>query len=185
MNGRAPSPPSTSQPADTRTVGSSPHNPRKRTNDAVYFASQPAHASPSRDSEASKRPSTAPEQNMQRQMAAQSTFKHNVSVAVHSHQDPLSSISAPSTLKPENLTASTNTTAENPRTFQRAIKDFQDQLDEEYREFEQKLIERDRDAELDEFDWDELEARYHAVIDPQVEAECDIMNECSHLFQVN
>jgi hypothetical protein len=57
-------------------------------------------------------------------------------------------------------------------------------LDKEYREFEQKLIERDRDVELDEFDWDELEARYHAIIDPKVEAEQEMMNECSHLFQV-
>jgi hypothetical protein len=64
------------------------------------------------------------------------------------------------------------------------MKDFQDQLDKEYREFEQKLIERDRNVELDEFDWDELEARYHASIDPKIEAEQEIMNECSHLFQV-
>lgn len=121
---------------------------------------------------------------MQRQMIAQSSFKPIVSGAVHSHQDPTSSIPAHSTLKTESPTASTGTTAENTRIFQDAIKIFQDQLDEEYRKFEQKLIERDRDAELDEFDWNELEARYHAVIDPKVEAEQEIMKECSHLFQV-
>jgi hypothetical protein len=134
-------------------------------------------------SETSQRPNTAPEQNMQRQMVSPPSFKPNASSAVRSHQDP-SSASARSTLKPECLNASTNTTAEDTRAFQDAMKGFQDQLDKEYREFEQKLIERDRDVELDEFDWDEFEARYHAMIDPKVEAEQKIMNECSHLFQV-
>ena len=64
------------------------------------------------------------------------------------------------------------------------MKEFQVQLDEECTSFEQKLKERAQTAELEEFDWDELESRYHAVIDPTVEAEQDIMNECSHLFQV-
>jgi hypothetical protein len=64
------------------------------------------------------------------------------------------------------------------------MKDFQDRLDNEYQVFEQKLKERNQDVELEDFDWDELEARYHTAIDPAVEAEQEIMNECSHLFRV-
>src|SRR2546421_6062300 len=123
MNEKAPSPPSTSQPAD-----SARSSPRKRTNEEVYFSSQMAH------SETSQRPNTAPEQNMQRQMVSPPSFKPNASSAVRSHQDP-SSASARSTLKPECLNASTNTTAEDTRAFQDAMKGFQDQLDKEYREF--------------------------------------------------
>ena len=64
------------------------------------------------------------------------------------------------------------------------MKKFQDQLDKEYSLFEQELNEREQDVELEEIDWDELEARFHDEIDPKVEAEQDIMNDCAHLFQV-
>ena len=64
------------------------------------------------------------------------------------------------------------------------MKDFQNQLDKEYKAFEQKLNERDPAAELEEMEWDELEARYHAAIDPKIETEHVIMNDCSHLFRV-
>lgn len=87
-------------------------------------------------------------------------------------------------MKPESTSSSTNTTVGNPRTLREAMKDFQDRLDNEYQIFEQKLKERNQDAELEDFDWDELEARYHTAIDPVVEAEQEIMNECSYLFRV-
>ena len=87
-------------------------------------------------------------------------------------------------MKPESTSNSTNTSIERTRTFQGSIKDFQDRLDEQYKVFEEKLNERNQDAELEDFDWDELEARYHSAIDPKVEAEQEIMNECSSLFRV-
>jgi hypothetical protein len=87
-------------------------------------------------------------------------------------------------MQPESTGASTNTTIESTRIFQDTMRVFQDRLDEEYKVFEHKLNERDQDAELEEFDWDDLEARYHIAIDPKVEAEQEVMNECSHLFQV-
>lgn len=87
-------------------------------------------------------------------------------------------------MKPESTSNSTNTSIVRAKTFQNSIKDFQDRLDEQYKIFEEKLNERNQDTELEDFDWDELEARYHSAIDPKVEAEQEIMNECSSLFRV-
>ena len=163
----------------------SPRASRKRTNHEVYLSSQMAHTSPVRTSEASKRPSTAPEPNVLQQMVVQSSLEQNGFDALRSNNASSFSTSTHSTMKSESTLASTNTTNEHSRIFQEAMKDFQDQLDEEYRVFEQKLNRRDQDADLEEFDWRELEARYHTAIDPKVEAEQEIMNECSHLFQVS
>jgi hypothetical protein len=181
MDGANPSPPGTIQPAGN--VGASCPNPRKRTNDEVYPSSQTAHSSPPRSPETSKRLSTAPEQNVLQQMVAQSSFEQTGFGALPSNHAS-TSVSTRSTMKPESTSASTNSTVEGARTFQDAMIEFRDQLDEEYSGFKQKLNERDRDAELDEFDWDELEARYHTAIDPKVEAEQETMNECFHLFEV-
>jgi hypothetical protein len=182
MNVRPPSPLDSILPS--AGAGVSPHNPRKRTNDEVYLPSQIAYTSPLRSSELSKRPSTAPEQNTLQQMVAQSSFENTDFGVLHSNHESTSSIHTRSTMKPESTSASTSTALERTRTFQDAIRDFQVQLDEEYRRFEQNLNERDQNADLEEFDWDELEARYHAEIEPKVKAEQEIMNECSHLFQV-
>jgi hypothetical protein len=117
-------------------------------------------------------------------MVAQSSFEQTGFGAFRPSRESTSSIYTHPTIKPESVSASTNTTLESTRTFQDALKNFQVQLDEEYKRFELSLNERDQNVDLEEFDWDELEARYHAEIDPKVEAEQEIMNECSHLFQV-
>lgn len=70
------------------------------------------------------------------------------------------------------------------KTFQESMKEYQDRLDKEYRLFEQKLKERDRNQELDDIDWDDLENRYHHAMDPKLAAEQDLVNDCSTLFQV-
>jgi hypothetical protein len=87
-------------------------------------------------------------------------------------------------MKPESTSNSTNISIEHTKTFQDSIRGFQDRLDEQYKAFEDKLNERNQDTELEDFNWDELEARYHSAIDPKVEAEQEIMNECSSLFRV-
>jgi hypothetical protein len=179
MDGRTPSPPIPVLPSGS--AGSSPHNPRKRTNDEVYFRDQIVHTSHPRSTETSKRPSTAPEQNILQQ---QSSFEQNGFGTLRPKHDTTSFTSTRSTMQPESTGASTNTTIESTRIFQDTMRVFQDRLDEEYKVFEHKLNERDQDAELEEFDWDDLEARYHIAIDPKVEAEQEVMNECSHLFQV-
>jgi len=182
MDGRAPSPPCPILPSGN--ADSSPRNPRKRTNDEFHCAGQVAPTSPPCSSEVSKRPSTAPEQNVLQQMVAQSSFNQDGFGTLRSKHDSTSSTSTRSTVKPGSTNNSTNTSIERTRTFQESIKDFQDRLDEQYKVFEEKLNERNQDAELEDFDWDELEARYHSAIDPKVEAEQEIMNECSSLFRV-
>jgi hypothetical protein len=117
-------------------------------------------------------------------MVARSSFNQDGFGTPRSKHDSTSSTSTHSTVKPESTSNSTNTSIERTRTFQDSIKDFQDRLDEQYKVFEEKLNERNQDAELEDFDWDELEARYHSAIDPKLEAEQEIMNECSSLFRV-
>jgi hypothetical protein len=182
MNGRSPSPLDSILPS--AGAGGSPHNPRKRSNGEVDLPSQIAYTSPPRSSELSKRPSTAPEQNILEQIVTQPSFEQTGFGVFRSNHESTSSIYTRSTMKPESTSASTNTTHERARTFQDAMKDFQVQLDEEYKSFEQNLNERDQNADLEEFDWNELEARYYAEIDTKVEAEQEIMNECAHMFQV-
>jgi hypothetical protein len=117
-------------------------------------------------------------------MVARSSFSQDGFGTLGSKHDSTSSTSTSLTMKPESTGNSANTSIERTGTFQGSIKDFQDRLDEQYKVFEEKLNERNQDAELEDFDWDELEARYHSAIDPKVEAEQEIMNECSSLFRV-
>ena len=117
-------------------------------------------------------------------MVPRSSFNQDGLSTLRSKHDSTTSTSTRSTMKPESTNNSTNTSIERRKTFQNSIKDFQDRLDEQYKVFEEKLNERNQDTELEDFDWDELEARYHSAIDPKVETEQEIMNECSSLFRV-
>jgi hypothetical protein len=183
MDGRAPSPPCPILPSGN--ADSSPCNPRKRTDDEFHCADQVTSTNPPCNSEASKRPSTALGENVLQQMVARSSFNQDGFGRPRSKHDSTSSTSTRLTMKPESTSNSTNTSIGRTKTFQNSIKDFQDQLDEQYKVFEEKLNERNQDAELEDFDWDELEARYHSAIDPKAEAEQEIMNECSSLFRVS
>ncbi len=175
MDGKPASPPNNKT---SNSATSSPRTSRKRTNDEVYRPSQAAHSSPPRLSDGLKRPNTAPEQSIQRMPARQSMF------ATHGFSAFDSSNSATSTLKPESSRGSITTAVKKPNAFQVSIKEYQDNLDKECRLFERKLNERDGNAELEDIDWDELEGRCHAAMDPKITAEQDVMRECSALFQV-
>ena len=168
------------QPAAT----SSPRTSRKRTNDEVYKPSQAAHSSPPHMSDAFKRPSTAPEQTGQQAMATQLAFSKHGFGALRQQQPVHPFDSVGSTSKMLRPGASINTTVEDSATFQTSMKEYQDKLDKEYKDFEQTLNERDRNAELEDIDWDELEARYHTAMDPKIASEQHIMHEYSALFQV-
>ena len=182
MDSRTPSPTPSMMPSGS--AGSSPRNSRKRTNDEVYLPNQVRYTGPPRNSETSKRPSTAPEQNALHQIFSQTAHEPTGLSILRSNHASDSFISTRTISKPKTTSACEDNTIENNISFQDAIKEFQVQLDEEYSSFEQKLEERNQVEELEKFDWDELETRYHAAIDPKVEIEQDIMNECSHLFQV-
>ena len=117
-------------------------------------------------------------------MVARSSFNQDGFGTPPSKHDSTSSALTRSTVKPESTSNSTNASIERAKTFQNSIKDFQDRLDEQYKVFEEKLNGRNQDKELEDFDWDELEARYHSAVDTKVEAEQEIMNECSSLFRV-
>jgi hypothetical protein len=74
--------------------------------------------------------------------------------------------------------------SEQSSSFQETIQRFQDELDQEYRDFEGKLEARDRNGELDELDWEGLENRYRQEIEPKIAAEREVIQECSALFKV-
>lgn len=186
MNGKSPSPLQTIRPPVSG--GSSPHNRQKRTDDESYIPNQMAHSTSPHQSEILTRPSTAPDQDMLQHIAAQPSLEQNRSGALRFERAVASSTTTTttttSTPKPDSLGVSATPKVENARTFLDAMDDFQDQLNEEYRLFEQKLKQGDQDVELEDFDWEQLEARYHAEVDPIVESEQAIMNDCSRLFQV-
>jgi hypothetical protein len=181
MAGRAPSPPRPILP--TKNADSPPRNPRKRTSDEFHRAGQVTPTSPPRSSEVSTRPRTAPGQNGLQQMVARSSFNQDGFGTPRSKHDSTSA-STRSTVNPGSMSNSTHTSTERAKTFQDSMKDFQDRLDEQYKAFEEKLKERNQDTELEDFNWDELEAKYLSAINPKVEAEQEIMDECSSLFRV-
>jgi hypothetical protein len=173
MDGRAPSPPCPILPSGN--ADSSPCN---------HCAGQVTPTSPPCSSEVSKRRSTALGENILQQMVARSSFNQDGFSTPRSKHDSTASVSTRSTMKLDSTNNSANASIERRKTFQNSMKDFQDRLDEQYKVFEEKLNEHHQDTELEDFDWDELEARYHNAIDPKVETEQEIMNECSSLFRV-
>jgi len=61
---------------------------------------------------------------------------------------------------------------------------YQQQLEEEYCDFEQSLQDRDHQADLDDLDWEDMESRYNTEIGPKVAAEHDIIEQFAARFQV-
>jgi len=76
----------------------------------------------------------------------------------------------------------TNTPTEANRLVGR-IEQYQKGLEEEFQEFEQSLSERDKAADLESLDWNELEKRYNDEIQPKIATEEAIMNEFQTRFQ--
>lgn len=68
--------------------------------------------------------------------------------------------------------------------FVKEVQEYQGQLEQEFREFEQALAQRDTTAALDPLDWDDLEARYNKEMQPNIAAEQDIMAEFNARFEV-
>lgn len=68
--------------------------------------------------------------------------------------------------------------------FVKEIHDYQQSLELEFQEFEQRLNERDTAADLETMDWADLETRYGKEIQPHIIAEQEVMNEFSARFQV-
>lgn len=69
--------------------------------------------------------------------------------------------------------------------FVQEISEYQQRLEDEFREFERSLNERDPTSDLEVLDWSSLEARYEKEIEPHIEAEQEIMNEFNIRFQVD
>ena len=63
------------------------------------------------------------------------------------------------------------------KTFVQDIQSYQDQLENEFKIFEQSLKERNKKDALEDLDWDELEQQYHAEIRPKEADEQAIMEE--------
>ncbi|KIW17024.1 hypothetical protein PV08_04215 [Exophiala spinifera] len=67
----------------------------------------------------------------------------------------------------------------------RRIERYQQELQVEFDQFQQSLAERDRTAELELLDWEELESRYQSEIQPKMAAEQEIMDEFQARFQAS
>ena len=70
------------------------------------------------------------------------------------------------------------------RSFVKDIREYQQQLELEYQDFERSLNERDRSANLEAMDWEELEAHYSDEISPCIAREKEIMEEFNARFAV-
>jgi hypothetical protein len=71
------------------------------------------------------------------------------------------------------------------QTFAQEVQAYQDELNEEFRAFESALDSRDKSAELDDLDWDELEQRYVQDINPLVSQEDMIRRDLGERLQVS
>lgn len=70
------------------------------------------------------------------------------------------------------------------RSFTLEIRSYEQELDNEFRQFERQLEGRDRSAELVALDWDDLERRFTDAINPLVVEEDKIRQELGHRLQV-
>ena len=73
--------------------------------------------------------------------------------------------------------------AEQAKTFVQEIQAYQDQLEDEFKQFEKSLSDRDKKEPLEELDWDELEQRYRAEIGPKEADEQAIIEELQTRFK--
>jgi hypothetical protein len=78
---------------------------------------------------------------------------------------------------------STNTLPEENSLVGR-IEQYQKGLEVDFQQFEQSLSRRDKAADLELLDWNELETRYNLEIQPKIVTEEAIMNEFQTRFQV-
>lgn len=69
-------------------------------------------------------------------------------------------------------------------TFSAKIAAYQQELESEFKMYEDSLSTRQVDVELEDLDWDELESRYQAEMKLQVSNEQEIMDDFSVRFQV-
>jgi hypothetical protein len=152
---------------------------RKRTNDEVYEPVQPPVSSP--------RSSRFPKSNM---AGALSDPLSQQSTAFGTDGTLISGQALQTTLAEEEQPTSQHVTIEQSpsdtpnESFVQDIKDFQQQLELEFQNFERSLDERDTGAELESLDWHDLEDRYKREIQPHIDSEQGVMTEFSSRFQV-
>ena len=83
----------------------------------------------------------------------------------------------------QDQTRSLTEQAEQPKMFAQDIQAFQQQLEDEFKQFEKSLAERDKKQPLDDLDWEDLEQRYRAEISPKEADEQAIIEELQTRFQ--
>lgn len=69
-------------------------------------------------------------------------------------------------------------------SFTQEIEEHKRRLEAEFQEFERSLNGRDTTVDLDNMDWDDLEASYNNEVQPHVVAEQEIMTEFGARFEV-
>lgn len=139
----------------------SPRTAKKRTNEEVYQRSQIPIASTT--------PLKTPPKRMSQfeRMGFDSLPTESQATAVATQAEPQSPVEQ----------------AAQAKTFVQEIQAYQDQLEDEFKQFEKSLSDRDKKEPLEELDWDELEHRYRAEIGPKEADEQAIIEELQTRFQ--
>lgn len=160
---------------------SSPRSGRKRPNDEIYSAG--ADASHSKKLSFNQRPRTAPEQNhkaFQPTHFEQHGFpKDAFGPAAQSFDSTVATLST----QPSNV-SSAATAPDTPQTFVSRLQGLQAQLDLEYDQYEQDLEKRDHKAQIEPYDWDNLECRYLEDMEPAIKSEQDIQTNLAQRYGV-
>jgi len=168
------SPTSTLQANDT--ANSARRSSLKRTDDEIYTYS------PSRPNKPISRPSTTPEQSQGRQLAAPLDFG-----AKKFTELPKSRAVASFTLSEPNPGLGANgpfiaEATQKELSFVEQIEQYKEDLEEEYKTFEQNLSTAGQ-GKTHEMDWEDLETRYNEAVKPLVEEEEQLLQEFSVHFQ--
>lgn len=156
---------------------------RKRHSDEVYQkVDKPVTTTPQ------KTPPRKSIANFRQQSVDLSHASHaSVGAASSNLRSVLNMQSSPSTaLPPSNQeTQSTQrTTASQTTTFVDELNTYQRDLDNQYERFASELERRDRQADLEDYDWDALETRYRNEVKPLLEDEDRIKKELGQRLQV-
>ena len=69
-------------------------------------------------------------------------------------------------------------------SFLQMMQQYQAELDAEFDKYQEELAERDQDEDIEDYDWDDLEARYFAEMEAKIIEEKEITDEFHKLLDV-
>jgi hypothetical protein len=172
---------SSEEPTDSSTM-SSPRPARKRTIDEMYTSKSGATGL-SKKTSVNQRPNTAPEQSQKSLQSSQ--FEQHGFPKDLPNPAARSFGSTIATLSTQASDVSTAITApDTPQIFVSQLQALHAQLDRQYDEYVEELQDRDHKAQLEPFDWDELEEAYARDMEPAIRDEQEIQMELANCYKV-